>query len=154
MFLEFTGFYNIDVYDQRSVTLTKNFLKYLRQQYRIAAMPEQIESLSKKHIEFTQQQHICFVTSLAEPGRVNQSSEGTDTLRILDDNRAIWVNLTGSRNQTAAHLLNLNRITLMLCAFRRQPLLLRLFCTAKVIHKGEKGGQQHISKFEHTMGGR
>lgn len=117
-------------------------------------MAEQFESLSKKHIEFIQQQHIYFVASAAESGRVNQSPKGTDTLRILDDNRAIWLNLTGSGNETAAHLLKLNRITLMFCSFDRQPLILRLYGTAKVIHQGEKGWQEHLSKFENTMGAR
>ncbi|MFT6435343.1 MAG: hypothetical protein ACJAVI_003398 [Candidatus Azotimanducaceae bacterium] len=117
-------------------------------------MADQFESLNKKHIDFIQQQHIYFVASAAESGRVNLSPKGTDTLRILDDNRAIWLNLTGSGNETAAHLLKLNRITLMFCSFERQPLILRLYGTAKVTHQGEDGWLEHISKFENTMGAR
>lgn len=31
-----------------------------------------------------------------------------NTLRVVDDNRIIWLNLTGSGNETAAHLSEIN----------------------------------------------
>jgi len=63
-----------------------------------------------KHIpvklqEFIKKQHIFFVATAAQEGRVNLSPKGLDSFRILDDNRVAWLNLTGSGNETAAHLL-------------------------------------------------
>ena len=50
-------------------------------------------------------------------GRVNVSPKGGDTFRVIDDNRVIWLNLTGSGNETAAHLAEQDRMTVMFCAF-------------------------------------
>ena len=117
-------------------------------------MAEQFESLSPKHIEFIQQQHLYFVATAAETGRVNLSPKGTDTLRVLDKNRVVWLNLTGSGNESAAHLLKSNRMTIMFCSFDRQPLILRLYGTTKTIHAGEPGWQKHISLFNDPLGAR
>lgn len=48
-----------------------------------------------------------------------------DSFRILDSKIALWLNLTGSGNENAAHILKENRITIMLCAFEDKPLILR-----------------------------
>jgi len=117
-------------------------------------MAEQFGSISQKHRDFIEQQHIYFVATAAESGRVNLSPKGTDSLRILDANRVSWLNLTGSGNETAAHLLRENRITLMFCSFDRQPLILRLYGSAKTIHPGDDNWQEHIARFQHTDGAR
>ena len=57
-----------------------------------------------------------------------------DSLRVLGDNRVVWLNLTGSGNETAAHMVENDRMTLMFCAFEGSPIILRLFGHAKVIH--------------------
>ena len=83
---------------------------------------------------FIEQQHVFFVGTAAADGRVNVSPKGQDTLRVLDANRVAWLNLTGSGNETAAHLRETNRITLMWCAFEGKPSILRLYGTATVYH--------------------
>lgn len=83
---------------------------------------------------FIEQQKIFFVGTAGPEGRVNVSPKGLDTLRVLGPNRVAWLNLTGSGNETAAHLLELNRITLMFCAFEGKPNILRLYGTATVFH--------------------
>lgn len=83
---------------------------------------------------FIEQQQVFFVGTAAADGRVNVSPKGQDTLRVLDANRAAWLDLTGSGNETAAHLHKLNRITLMRCAFEGRPTILRLYGTATVYH--------------------
>ncbi|WBO86543.1 pyridoxamine 5'-phosphate oxidase family protein [Hymenobacter yonginensis] len=83
---------------------------------------------------FIEQQHLFFVGTAAADGRVNISPKGQDTLRVLDANRVAWLNLTGSGNETAAHLLALNRTTLMWCAFEGRPTILRLYGTATTYH--------------------
>ena len=87
---------------------------------------------------FIEQQHLFFVGTAARDGRVNVSPKGMDTLRVVDKNRVIWMNLTGSGNETAAHLLDINRMTLMFCSFEEMPLILRLYGTAKTIHQREE----------------
>ncbi len=83
---------------------------------------------------FMERQHLFFVATAARDGRVNLSPKGMDTLRIIDDNRVQWLSLSGSGNETAAHLLDTPRMTMMFCAFDGDPLILRVYGTARVIH--------------------
>jgi hypothetical protein len=83
---------------------------------------------------FIERQHVFFVGTAATDGRVNISPKGQDTLRVLGPNRLAWLNLTGSGNETAAHLRELNRMTLMWCAFEGKPNILRLYGTASIYH--------------------
>ena len=93
-------------------------------------MADFFESITDRLREFIEQQHVFFVGTAARDGRVNVSPKGMDTLRVLDPNRVIWLNLTGSGNETAAHLHDTNRMTLMFCSFDRKPLILRIYGTA------------------------
>lgn len=104
--------------------------------------------------EFISQQKIFFVATAAKEGRVNLSPKGMDTVRVLDDNRIMWLNLTGSGNETAAHLLQENRITIMMCSFEEKPLILRLYGSAKVYHPNNKEWVQYIDQFPHLAGSR
>jgi hypothetical protein len=87
--------------------------------------------------EFIEQQHIFFVGTAAPDGRVNISPKGMDSLRVIDSNRVVWLNVTGSGNETAAHVLESPRMTLMFCAFDGTALILRLYGTARTIHHGD-----------------
>jgi hypothetical protein len=60
-----------------------------------------------------------------------------DSLRVLDRNQLLWLNVTGSGNETAAHLQESARMTLMFCAFNGNALILRLYGTAQTIHAGD-----------------
>ena len=70
-----------------------------------------------------------------------------DTFRLLDSKRAMWLNLTGSGNETATHLQHKQRITVMFCSFERKPLILRLFGKAKVYHPRDTEWQKYIDLF-------
>jgi len=83
---------------------------------------------------FIQRQQIFFVGTAAYDGRVNVSPKGMDTLRVVTEGRIVWLNLTGSSNETAAHLRENDRITLMFCAFEGDPLILRLYGHARAFH--------------------
>lgn len=83
---------------------------------------------------FIQRQKIFFVGTAAGDGRVNVSPKGVDTLRVVAKDRVVWLNLTGSGNETAAHLSENDRITLMFCAFEGDPLILRLYGHARIFH--------------------
>jgi hypothetical protein len=66
-------------------------------------------------------------------GHVNLSPRGLDTLRILDPQQVAILDLTGSGNETAAHLTENGRMTLMFCAFSGPPRILRLYGQGEVI---------------------
>ena len=66
---------------------------------------------------FIQKQPLFFVGTAAPNGRVNISPKGMDTLHILNENHIRWLNLSGSGNETAAHLLLNPRMTIMFCSF-------------------------------------
>ncbi len=83
---------------------------------------------------FIEKQPMFFVATAGSEGRVNTSPKGMDTLKIIDDNRVVWLNLSGSGNETAAHVAENGRMTLMFCAFEGNALILRVYGAAKVIH--------------------
>ncbi|HSH83246.1 MAG TPA: pyridoxamine 5'-phosphate oxidase family protein [Herpetosiphonaceae bacterium] len=64
---------------------------------------------------FIEAQHMFFVASapLAAEGHVNVSPKGLDCLRVLGPLRVAYLDLTGSGNETSAHLQENGRVTLM-----------------------------------------
>ncbi len=96
-------------------------------------MGKQFERIEQDHREFIQQQHIFFNASAASHGRVNVSPRDVAALRILDERTVIYLDRTGSGNETAAHLLADGRLTLMFCAFDGRPLILRLYGRGRVV---------------------
>jgi predicted pyridoxine 5'-phosphate oxidase superfamily flavin-nucleotide-binding protein len=103
---------------------------------------------------FIERQKLFFVATAAPDGRVNLSPKGMDTLRILDDSRIVWLNLSGSGNETAAHLRQLNRMTLMFCAFDGDAMILRVYGTARVMHPDDAGWKEALSRFSDFAGSR
>jgi len=97
-------------------------------------MAERFDALTAEHQDFIGRQRIFFVGTAARDGRVNVSPKGQDSLAVLGPREILWLNLTGSGNETAAHLLDSNRITLMWCAFEGPPLILRAYGTALTVH--------------------
>ncbi|MEZ7944061.1 MAG: pyridoxamine 5'-phosphate oxidase family protein, partial [Halioglobus sp.] len=97
-------------------------------------MSEKFEKLDHSHKVFIQQQHLYFVGTAGAEGYVNVSPKGMDSFRILDDSTVAWLNLTGSGNETAAHVLENGRMTVMFCSFGKQPLIMRLYGQAVAIH--------------------
>ncbi len=100
-------------------------------------MAKQFDALTDDHTRFITAQHIFFVGSAADTGRVNVSPKGMDSLRVLGPNRILWRNLTGSGNETAGHIARVNRMTLMWCSFDTRPLILRAYGSAAVSHADE-----------------
>jgi len=102
---------------------------------------------------FIDRQHVFFVATADTDGRVNMSPKGMDTLQIRGDNQISWLNLSGSGNETAAHVQATGRMTLMFCAFDGDPLILRVYGTASVIHPKDAGWDEVSSAFP-AMAGR
>ena len=99
-------------------------------------MGKRFSELQPDQIAFIGEQHLYFVGTAAPDARVNLSPKGMDSLRVLSPSRILWLNLTGSGNETAAHLALDPRITLMWCSFTTRPLILRAYGTARVVHRG------------------
>lgn len=117
-------------------------------------MGKKLEHITPELAEFIQQQKIFFVGTAAEEGRVNISPKGTNTFRVLGENKIVWLNLTGSGNETAAHLLKNNRMTIMFCAFEGKPMILRLYGTAQIFHNRDEKFQEYFRLFQDFTGAR
>ena len=117
-------------------------------------MGKQYTELSEHLIKFISEQKLFFVGTAVEAGRVNISPKGMDSLRVLNNNRVIWLNVTGSGNETAAHIQKNSRMTIMFCAFADAPLILRLYGQAKVIHKNDPDWTALFSHFQPLPGAR
>jgi len=117
-------------------------------------MGKQFDALSERLIEFIGRQKLFFVGTATADSRVNVSPKGMDSLRILDGKRAIWLNVTGSGNETAAHVQQNPRMTLMFCAFEGEPMILRLYGSAKVIHKNDAEWDRLFAHFNPLPGAR
>lgn len=97
---------------------------------------------------------MFFVATAASDGHVNLSPKGLDSLRVIDPVTVAWLNVTGSGNETAAHLLEHPRMTLMFCAFDGKPLILRLYGEAKAVHPRDPEWEGLLAKFEDIPGSR
>ncbi|HDZ07957.1 pyridoxamine 5'-phosphate oxidase family protein [Pseudohongiella sp.] len=117
-------------------------------------MSEKFSELSPALIDFIGEQHIYFVGTAGAEGRVNVSPKGMDSLRILGPNDVVWLNMTGSGNETAAHVLENQRMTIMFCSFGKQPLILRLYGQAQVIHPRDADWDALITQFNDYVGAR
>ena len=111
-----------------------------------------MKALTDRQIEFIQAQPMFFVATAAAEGRVNVSPKGMDTLRVMDAQRIVWLSLSGSGNETAAHVAANGRMTMMFMSYTEDPLILRVFGTATVIHPHDEGWSELIELFP-TLGG-
>ncbi|MBD2253457.1 pyridoxamine 5'-phosphate oxidase family protein [Nostoc parmelioides] len=98
-------------------------------------MAKVFDHITKELQEFITAQHLFFVASapLSPDGHVNMSPKGLDCFRILSPHQVAYLDLTGSGNETSAHLQENGRITLMFCAFEGSPLILRLYGKGETI---------------------
>jgi hypothetical protein len=96
------------------------------------------DTITEKIDQFIRAQHLFFVATapLDSDGHVNMSPKGHDTLRILSPNKVAYLDLTGSGNETSAHLLENGRITFMFCAFDGAPDIIRLYGTGRTVLPG------------------
>lgn len=91
------------------------------------------EKLDDKLIKFISEQPMFFVATAPKEGRINLSPKGLDSFRILSPTRVAYLNLTGSGNETSAHLIEDNRMTIMFCSYTRTTNILRLYGNATEI---------------------
>lgn len=84
-------------------------------------------SLNEDHIAFITRQPVFFVATAAKGARINLSPKGMDSFRILSPTQVGYLDVGGSGNETHAHLAADGRITVMMCAFDRPALILRMY---------------------------
>jgi hypothetical protein len=89
---------------------------------------------------FIEAQPMYFVATapLQADGHINLSPKGLDSLRVTAAHEILILDLTGSGNETAAHVLENQRMTVMLCAFEGKPVILRLYGKARVVLPDDK----------------
>lgn len=100
-------------------------------------MAARYEHLLEKHIEFIRKQSIFFVATATASSSINLSPKGMDAFRVLAPDRVAWLNVTGSGNETSAHVQHDGRMTIMFCAFEGDPLILRLYGRTTVVHHSD-----------------
>jgi len=95
-------------------------------------MATQFPGLEPAQRDFIARQHIFFVASAAAGSHVNFSPRGADLFRVIDANAVVYLDKTGSGNETAAHIRAGGAVTIMFCAFEGPPQILRLYGTGLV----------------------
>ena len=111
-------------------------------------------ALTDDLIEFIQAQHMFFTASAPTEGRVNLSPKGIDTFRCFGPNAVGYLDLTGSGNETAAHLHDNGRITIMFCSFSDKPLILRLYGHGRMIRPRDQEWDEFYGRFDPVVGDR
>ena len=115
--------------------------------------PELNERLRK----FIGRQSVFFVatapclTADGEGGHVNVSPKGyRDTFTILGPLQVAYLDLTGSGAETIAHLRQNGKITIMFCSFEREPKILRLYGTGRIVLPGAPEWPELAGRFPAT----
>jgi hypothetical protein len=92
-------------------------------------------SLDDRLRHFILAQKIFFTATGTAGSRINLSPKGMDSLRVLSATRVAYLDLTGSGNETAAHLRHDGRMTLMVCSFDADPLIVRLYGRGRAVRR-------------------
>jgi len=119
-------------------------------------MAEVLPHITDEVKDFIGKQHVFFVATapLDAEGHVNLSPKGMDSFRVLGDNEVGYIDLTGSGNETSAHIAENGRITLMFCAFEGPPNIIRLYGEGRVILPDTDDWQGLIHKFPEHLSAR
>ena len=112
------------------------------------------DALTPDLMQFIQEQPIFFVATAPHQGRVNLSPKGMDTLRCLDPTAVAYLDLTGSGNESSAHIEENQRLTIMFCSFGKETLILRLYGQGEVIRPRSAQWPQYIEHFDALPGTR
>ncbi|MBW4469674.1 MAG: pyridoxamine 5'-phosphate oxidase family protein [Stenomitos rutilans HA7619-LM2] len=119
-------------------------------------MAKVFDSITDELQRFIEAQQIFFVATapLAAGGHVNLSPKGLNSFRILSPNQVAYLDVTGSGNETSAHLHENGRITLMFCAFQEPPLILRLYGKGQTVLPAGPEWQDLYPLFPPLLGAR
>jgi len=117
-------------------------------------MAVKFDSINKAHREFIEKQKMFVIGSAGAEGFINVSPKGMDSLKIIDENTVVWMNHTGSGNETSAHVQENGRMTIMFNSFDKTPMILKLYGKAVVIHDKDERWEEMSSHFTEFIGAR
>lgn len=117
-------------------------------------MGKVLPEISDELRRYIEAQPLFFVATapLAGDGHINLSPKGLETFAVLSPSRVAYLDLTGSGNETAAHLLENSRITFMFCSFSGPPRILRLYGRGRTCLPGEAEWADLSSRFDDLPG--
>lgn len=110
--------------------------------------------LTPELIAFIGEQKLFFTATAPQQGRINLSPKGLDTLRCLNPKTVAYLDLTGSGNETAAHLGENGRMTMMFCSFSEKPLILRLYGQGHAVRRRDRAWEDYLNHFDPLPGTR
>ena len=117
-------------------------------------MAKFLEKIDDKIRKFIGEQKMFFTASAPNEGRINLSPKGIDTFRMLDEKTICYLDLTGSGNETAAHIAQNGRLTIMFCSFAGAPLILRLYGKGETVHQSSEKWNEMSALFDDYAGTR
>jgi hypothetical protein len=92
--------------------------------------------LTPEVAEFIKRQPVFFTATAPDQGRINLSPKGMDAFRVFDERTVAYIDITGSGNETATHLRQNGRITVMFCSFGPVARIVRLYGKGRVVRPG------------------
>jgi hypothetical protein len=118
-------------------------------------MADFFDALNEKHIRFIEAQPMFFTASACATGRINLSPKGMDgSFKIFSEKLCGYVDITGSGNETAAHIKNDGRITVMFNSYTRNALILRIYGQGRVLRPQHPDYDKYIGHFPEYKGTR
>jgi hypothetical protein len=115
-------------------------------------MAKAYQELNETLRDFIAEQKIFFTATAPQEGRINLSPKGMDTFCYLGPKQVAYLDLTGSGNETAAHLNQNGRMTMMFCSFSQKPLILRLYGHGRVINQNSPEWPELYARFDPLPG--
>ena len=117
-------------------------------------MAEFFDHIPEKLARFIAAQPIFFTATATAEGRINLSPKGLDCFRVLDPKTVAFLDVTGSGNETHAHLIADGRITIMFNSFDRAALILRIYGRGVPVLPGDAEWPALVSHFNLLPGTR
>lgn len=108
-------------------------------------MAETFSELNEKHINFIKAQKIFFVATAPNNLKdefVNLSPKGYDVFEILNNKTVVYADYPGSGNETATHLQQNGRLTIMFASFDKTPMILRLYGSGEAVALDSQLGRE------------
>jgi hypothetical protein len=115
------------------------------------------EAIDERLGRWIGEQRVFFVATAPSgvDGHVNVSPKGhADTFAVLGERCVAYLDLTGSGAETAAHLRDNGRITVMFCAFSGPPRILRLYGRGRVVVAHDDDFAALVARFPSYPGAR
>lgn len=108
-------------------------------------MAQIFPELDEGLITFIKTQKIFFVATAPDALKneyINLSPKGYDTLEILDNKTVVYADYPGSGNETATHLQQNGRLTMMFASFDKAPMVLRLYGRGEAVALDSPQGKE------------